>query len=613
MKSILTSSLISVIAISVLAQSVDAAPKRRAGGGGGGGGGGVLLSTPDPRTPLEHNNRGVELGSKGLWPDAIREHEAALMGDPNNKTFRTNLSAAQLRYGDVLKGRGDLYNAMKQYRGALYVDPGNNPAEDQLDDCLKRGKKDPYNLATRLRIAEDAEISGDFETAIVEYRRAVKISDEGPVHAKLGKALLKANKTVDGFAELKVAVSKNWEAKDKVELAECHMRLGDILKEFAFFAKKSGKGNIGMRRLMNAGTEYRRAVTINDANADAKRSFVEVAREAVAIKPSFDNYLMLAGAYLLLDDFEHAKIAYEQCYKLDPRNTALAPARIAMHQRVARSPMASPAVVQESIGKVKKALDTDPENARWWYILGRLQEHQANNDEAMNCYRKAKAINPYIDPDLKPAFSRLGAGGEATDIGDGGPTTAGGQATGQSAGAAAAVGTTGAAAPTAVAAAPRKPAKNYATIEKAISAGDADGALQMLEEIITKDPTDGHAWALKGGIHQKKGDLAEAGSAYRQAASFNEPEAESALRQVNLLRVQPNMQKAEQFVKESNFVKAAEEIREALNIAPNLPILHRKLADILKQLGDPKEAEKELQKAAELEKPPAVSAVPQTK
>ena len=57
---------------------------------------GVILSTPSPRTPLEHNNRGVELGSKGLWPDAIREHEEALNGDPENQKFRVNLSSAEL-------------------------------------------------------------------------------------------------------------------------------------------------------------------------------------------------------------------------------------------------------------------------------------------------------------------------------------------------------------------------------------------------------------------------------------------------------------------------------------------------------------------------------------
>jgi Tfp pilus assembly protein PilF len=123
--------------------------------------------------------------------------------------------------------------------------------------------------------------------------------------------------------------------------------------------------------------------------------------------------------------------------------------------------------------------------------------------------------------------------------------------------------------------------------------------------VLDKDPADGHAYALRGSVHQKKGELAEAAGDFRMAASFNEPEAESALRQVSLLRVQPNMQKAEQFSKEGNFVKAAEELRDALNIAPNLSILHRKLADVLKQLGDPKEAEKEMIKANDLDKAPS--------
>lgn len=58
------------------------------GGGGGGGGGGVMLQTPEPNTPIEHNNRAVELGSKGLWPQAIKEHELALASDRSNPETR---------------------------------------------------------------------------------------------------------------------------------------------------------------------------------------------------------------------------------------------------------------------------------------------------------------------------------------------------------------------------------------------------------------------------------------------------------------------------------------------------------------------------------------------
>src|ERR1043165_3573817 len=31
----------------------------------------IVFTTPEPYTPGEHNNRGVELGTKGLWADAI--------------------------------------------------------------------------------------------------------------------------------------------------------------------------------------------------------------------------------------------------------------------------------------------------------------------------------------------------------------------------------------------------------------------------------------------------------------------------------------------------------------------------------------------------------------
>src|SRR5262249_50664550 len=104
---------------------------------GGGGPSGVVLQTPPPRNPLEHNNRGVELGTKGLWPDAIREHEEALNADPENQMFRTNLSSAHLHYGDVLAAKHKWYEAINHYREALYCDPANLPADAHLDDCLR--------------------------------------------------------------------------------------------------------------------------------------------------------------------------------------------------------------------------------------------------------------------------------------------------------------------------------------------------------------------------------------------------------------------------------------------------------------------------------------------
>jgi tetratricopeptide (TPR) repeat protein len=562
---------------------------------------GVYLKSPNPTTPLEHNNRGVELGSKGLWADAIREHEIALHDAPGNQTFRTNLSAAHLRYGDILKGKGDYYNAIKQYRHALYVDPNNQPADVHLDECLTHLKKDPTNAKVRQLMAEDADVSQDYETAIVEYRKLVKMLDDGPSHAKLGRVLCKAGKTVDGFSELRTAVGKTWEEKDKIDLGACHRQLGDIHKEFAYTAKKQGK-SYGIIRLQNAAVDYRRAVTINPNDADAIRSFIEVAREATAIRQSFDNYLMLGGAYLLAGDFPHAKLCYDQCFKLDPKNQALGTARVAYHQSVARSALSSPELIAESVAKVQKFTEAEPDNARWWYILGRLKEHQNEMDKAMEYYHKAEAINSLIDPDLKLAISRLGGSSQNETVGQTASPESINKDNKQSSQTTQAASATGSSQASTSPKVSAKKVKDYAEVEKAMLANNIDNALQQIGAMIEQDPQDGHAWLLKGNILQKRGDLDEAAASYRQSDLFKEPEAGSALKMINTVRVQPNMERAEQFSKDNNWVKAAGELREAIILAPNLSILHKKLSIALEHLGDHKEAQKELDKANELEK-----------
>jgi len=92
------------------------------------------LKTPEPKTALEHNNRGVEFGSKGLWEKAIVEHHLALLEDPTNKFFRINLSSAHLQYGDLLLKQDKVLNAMAQFHEALYVDPNNKTAAIKLKD-----------------------------------------------------------------------------------------------------------------------------------------------------------------------------------------------------------------------------------------------------------------------------------------------------------------------------------------------------------------------------------------------------------------------------------------------------------------------------------------------
>ena len=89
---------------------------------------------------------------------------------------------------------------------------------------------------------------------------------------------------------------------------------------------------------------------------------------------------------------------------------------------------------------------------------------------------------------------------------------------------------------------------------------------------------------------------------YRQALAFKDPEAERALKHLDELRVQTRMQDADKAVSAKNLAGAAQILKEAIGIAPGVAALHKKLAEVLKQMGDTTEADKEQKKYNELAK-----------
>lgn len=565
----------------------------------------VTLKTPAPHTPLEHNNRGVELGLKGLWPDAIREHEIALNADPYNPTFRQNLSGAQMRYAIALSNKGNYLKAISHLREALYADANNAEADRLLDKLIEktRGKND---LATRLHEADEADINGNFPGAIVEYRKCVVMDDSGPIRAKLGRVMLKQGKIRDGFAELKTAVGKTWPEDDKNDLAECHRQLAEIEKDQAYIARDAGRMPIALRRLDNAGIEYRRAVTLNPSNSDAIRGLIEIAREAVAITPTFNNHLMLAGAYQLAGDYDRARMEYTTCWHLDRNSDALAQARRSFHLAVVSHPR-SQAIVADTVQRVEDALKKTPDDPELLYIYGRGKEVEGEPEVALKSYLAAAAINPMIFPDLKERIRSLNdptsantnkADSKPAGTKEGAPPNAG---TGEGTGAKSNSTKPGAKA-TQPDVAETKNVTEYATIESKLRSNDIDGAQTLALALVDKDPHDAKGWLLLGRTHEKKNDLDQASVAYRQAAYLKDPDAQYALAQVNSSRVAPILKEADEAAKKANWVSAAASLKDAVTIAPNLAIVHRKLSEALKQLGDTKEALREAKKADDLEK-----------
>lgn len=569
------------MALSVLTVSDSQAAKRRSGGGGGARpSGGVFLQTPNPTTPVEHNNRGVELGSKGIWADAIREHEIAVEMDPYNTTWRTNLSAAHLEYGKHLRAKNKHLSAA-EFRKAMFVDPANAAADAELDQLLKSQGQDPLNLNFRQRLADDADVNAQYDTAIVEYRKCLKMSSTPTNRAALGRCLLKAGKPVDGFKELRSAVGdSNWSTDQRNELAACHRQLGDILKEFAMKAKEQGKGTKGMQRLANSAIEYRRAVMLNPSDASAIQGLIEIAQHAVSIRPSFDNHLLLGGAYLLGGKFPQAQQEYKECFKLGPTRSELGAARTAYHQAVARSPIASDTQVAESVATIKKLIDDAPEDARLWYILGRLREHQVDYEKAKKCYDKALAINPLIDPDLKAGLVRLGAAPAVATAST--PTKTPEQSK------------------EALAKAMKE--KEYSDIEGLVEAGEHDKAIEKAQEMFAKDPKDGRTAFLIGHGYEKKGDADMAKGFYRTASALGYTNASRFVNQIDANRVQPKIDEANKLKQDGKFLEAASSYRDALAISPDRADVHRLLSECLLKIGDKKGAKDESDEADRIDR-----------
>jgi tetratricopeptide (TPR) repeat protein len=569
---------------------------------------GIPADNPN-MSPLDHNNKGVAYGQRGSWEQAISEHEIALNGDPFNTSFKTNLSAALLRYGQALAAKKDWGKAIHELREAQYVDPNNADAANLLDKCLQATGKDP---SQHMKMGEDAETEGNYPEAIAEYRRNLHADDGGPAHAALARALIKQGsnspgRLVEGYEEMKIAVSKTWDPSQQNDLASAHQKLGDILKDEFTVAKNDNRKDVALKRLSNAIVEYRRSVQLNPANLDGIRSLIEVCREAVTIKPSFDNHLFLADAYLLLGDFDRARQQFEECNKLDPGSDLLEKARKAYHWQVAAGTQ-HPELLPRTITIAEEKLRRNPNDPEWLYIWGMAKAQQGDKDMALKAYLKAYSLNPAL-PKLKDRIQSIQGGAPVTGTkpGDATKTPAAGTSaagTPGAAGTAAAAGTAGTAAGAAGAGATMSPQELAAisAAENKFRSGDLDGALKDATDMTIANTGNARAWGLVGAIMQKKGNLDEASVAYRQAALLKLPGAAEACRQLDSIRVHPQLEEADKQYGLGDFVHSAASLREALSIAPNLPILHRKLADCLEKLQDSKEAKRERDKAAALEK-----------
>lgn len=160
------------------------------------------FTMPEPTNPLEHNNRAVELGNRGRWVEALKEHDVALTGDPDNEMFKRNLSGAHLRYADILAAKKLYRDAIEHYTLALYADQDNGPADANRDATLRRIGKNPTSVKYWHGVAEKAMKEKDLRAAITALYKCTKLSDHPSYHLELGRILIENRSSQAARAEL---------------------------------------------------------------------------------------------------------------------------------------------------------------------------------------------------------------------------------------------------------------------------------------------------------------------------------------------------------------------------------------------------------------------------
>lgn len=116
-------------------------------------------------------NKACDQFDKGDYSKAISLLKEAIKADPGFQNARKNLSIAYNNQGNKLSM--DIRD--KNYRKALYVWPSNETARKNLRNHVERKGNNPGSYLDRLKLASQFASAGDYVSATVEAREALRI------------------------------------------------------------------------------------------------------------------------------------------------------------------------------------------------------------------------------------------------------------------------------------------------------------------------------------------------------------------------------------------------------------------------------------------------------
>lgn len=345
------------------------------------------LGTPalaDQSQVINLNNEGVKALNAGNYQNAIQFFEGALKQDPNYTLARDNLAIAHNNYG--LQLRNQPKEALKQFHKALYLNRQNATTLQNVEGIIRMMGLNPRNFADRVKLGDEARLSGDFIGAIIEYEAACQIKDDPKIHVKLGDVYRVRGEDDKAIKEYIAASKLGDSAEVELKLGQAYGASGDIASAIA---------------------AYGRAIGFKSDDPDVLDGLVSGWNAALAKEPlAPENHIGLGQAYQYRGDFGQAEAEYRMALKFSPghRNPVaerLLAALPAAKQQAEETKHINAGVDLQgrqlygpAIEEYRKALQLDPNNASIWVNIGTAFQAQKDFPNAIKAYQQALTIDP---------------------------------------------------------------------------------------------------------------------------------------------------------------------------------------------------------------------------
>ena len=252
-----------------------------------------------------------------------------------------------------------------------------------------------------LASAQDFELQGKYEDALIKYKKIVKELDSTSYSARAGKLIPTVEKKVQekkaesiftGLSKLKCE-EKYAEVIQITDVLIDHYADTDLLKKKKDYISLLKATAIGYREKNRAKQEFQKQNfhAVIQAGEEALRANASLAKD---IKPMLQtSYIKLAEHHFKNKVYAKAVPYYEKWLKLSPQESVTE----RKHYTESRYQVAKSAYLSGKYDEAKKNLlalrHQLAQRDELWYLLGSILTIEKNYGDALNCFKSAAGLN----------------------------------------------------------------------------------------------------------------------------------------------------------------------------------------------------------------------------